>query len=85
MSATTLHPAYPSISFSFRALFHRRFAAGGSQGRLYRNLKDLPDHLLLDIGVDPRDVPASGDGEIARPDLVYSGLGAMGFRTAAKS
>jgi uncharacterized protein YjiS (DUF1127 family) len=85
MSAITLHPASSSIIVSLRALFHRRFAEGGSQGRLCRNLKDLPDHLLLDIGVDPRDVPVSAEGEIARPDFVYSGPGAMGFRTAAKS
>jgi uncharacterized protein YjiS (DUF1127 family) len=83
MSAVTLHPALPAISL--RALFHRRFAEASSQGRLYRNLKDLPDHLLLDIGVDPRDVPVSAEGGIARPDLAFSGLGAMGFRTAAKS
>jgi uncharacterized protein YjiS (DUF1127 family) len=83
MSAITLHPASPSISL--RVLFHRRFAERGSQGRLYNSLKDLPDHLLLDIGVDPRNVPTSTEGEIARPDLVHRGLGAMGFRTAARS
>jgi uncharacterized protein YjiS (DUF1127 family) len=85
MSAITLRPASPSISRSLRALFHRRFAGSRSQGRLYRSLKDLPDHLLLDIGVDPRDVPARGEGEIAQPELVYAGQGAMRIRMAAKS
>jgi uncharacterized protein YjiS (DUF1127 family) len=82
MSAITLHPASPA--FGLRALFHWRFAETISQARLYRSLKDLPDHLLLDIGVDPRDVPTQTEGEIARPDLVYSGPAAMGFRTAAR-
>jgi uncharacterized protein YjiS (DUF1127 family) len=83
MSAITLQPASPTFSLS--ALFRWRFTGSNSQGRLYRNLKDLPDHLLLDIGVDPRDVPVSGKREIARPDLAFSGLGATGFRTVAKS
>jgi uncharacterized protein YjiS (DUF1127 family) len=85
MSAISLHPASPSISASLRALFHRSFAEASAQGRIYRSLKDLPDHLLLDIGVDPRNVPTRTEGEIARPDLVHHGLGAMGFRTSAKS
>jgi hypothetical protein len=85
MSAIAFNTASPAIGPSLRALFHRLFSAGGPQGRLYKNLKDLPDHLLLDIGVDPRDVPVSGEGGIARPDLAYLGLGAMEFRTAAKS
>jgi uncharacterized protein YjiS (DUF1127 family) len=85
MSAIAINPASPALGQSLNALFHRLFSAGRPQGRLYRNLKDLPDHLLLDIGVDPRDVPVNGEGGIARPDLVYAGPGAMGFRTAAKS
>jgi uncharacterized protein YjiS (DUF1127 family) len=72
-------------SISLRALLHRLFAAGSSQGRFYRSLKRLPDHLLLDIGVDPRDVPVNGEGETARPDLALTGLAARMFRTAAKS
>jgi uncharacterized protein YjiS (DUF1127 family) len=85
MSAITFHPAASVIRSSPRALFHRLFAAQRAQGRLYRSLKDLPDHLLLDIGVDPRDVPVSGEGEIARPDLAFKGGSATGLRTAAKS
>jgi uncharacterized protein YjiS (DUF1127 family) len=83
MSVITLHPASPAISL--RALFQLRFAEASAQGRLYRSLKDLPDHLLLDIGVDPRDVPTKTEGGIARTDLAYSGPAAMRFRTAAKS
>jgi uncharacterized protein YjiS (DUF1127 family) len=85
MSAITFNPASSATGISPRALFHRLFAAQYPQGRLYRNLKDLPDHLLLDIGVDPRDVPARAEGVIARPDLVYLGVNAAGLRTAAKS
>jgi hypothetical protein len=85
MSAITFTPASSATGFSLRALFHRPFAAECPQGRLYRSLKDLPDHLLLDIGVDPRDVPARTEGVIARPDLVYLGVNAAGLRTAAKS
>jgi uncharacterized protein YjiS (DUF1127 family) len=85
MSAITFIPASPAISSSVRALFRWPLAAVRPQGRLYRNLKDLPDHLLLDIGVDPRDVPAGAEGVIARQDLVFLGVNATGLRTAAKS
>jgi hypothetical protein len=85
MSAIAINPASLAFGQSLTALFHRLFSVSGPQGRLYRDLKSLPDHLLLDIGVDPRDVPLSGEIGIARPDLVSSGQGAMGFRTAAKS
>jgi hypothetical protein len=56
-----------------------------SQVRDYDELKALPDHLLLDIGVDPRDVPFNVAGEISRPDLAHSGPGTAAFRTIAKS
>jgi uncharacterized protein YjiS (DUF1127 family) len=85
MSAITFTPASPASSFSPRALFRQLFAAARPQGRLYRGLRDLPDHLLLDIGVDPRDVPVRAEGAVARPDSAYSGLGVVEFRTAAKS
>jgi uncharacterized protein YjiS (DUF1127 family) len=85
MSAITLTPASSATGTSARALFHRLIAAQRPQGRLYRNLKDLPDHLLLDIGVDPRDVPARTEAQIARPDLVNIGTAAALNRTAAKS
>jgi uncharacterized protein YjiS (DUF1127 family) len=85
MSAITFPPASSATGFSPRALFHRLFAAERPQGRLYRSLQDLPDHLLLDIGVDPRNVPTRAEGVIARPDLVFLGVNPTGLRTAAKS
>jgi uncharacterized protein YjiS (DUF1127 family) len=85
MSAITFSPASSATGISARALFHRLIAAQRPQGRLYRSLKDLPDHLLLDIGVDPRDVPARTETLIARPDLAFKRIGAAGLRTAAKS
>ena len=54
-------------------------------GSILRNHAVLPDHLLLDIGVDPRDVPFNVAGEIARPDLAHSGPATATFRTIAKS
>jgi uncharacterized protein YjiS (DUF1127 family) len=85
MSAITFTPASSAKGFNPHALFHRLFAAERPQGRMYRSLKDLPDHLLLDIGVDPRNVPVRTEGVIARPDLVYLGVNAAGLRTVAKS
>jgi uncharacterized protein YjiS (DUF1127 family) len=83
MSVIVINPASPAFSLS--ALFRWRFSVSSSQGRLYRDLKDLPDHLLLDIGVDPRNVPVRGEGGIARPDLLYQELTAAALRTAAQS
>jgi hypothetical protein len=49
------------------------------------NLKDLPDHILLDIGVDPRAVPTLLSEELARPDVFYQSLTAAVARNTAKS
>jgi uncharacterized protein YjiS (DUF1127 family) len=85
MSTITFTPASPAISSSVRALFRWPLAAVRPQGRLYRSLKDLPDHLLLDIGVDPRDVPGNSDQVNARPELLWHGATAKTSRTTAKS
>ena len=85
MSITATRPVSFAIAARLRTLQERLFAGKGPQGRLYRDLIDLPDHLLLDIGVDPRSVPSSADDVIARPDLLYTGPAAAVFRTAAKS
>ena len=85
MSITAARPVSHSLAESLHALFSPLFAGKSAQGRLYRGLKDLPDYLLLDIGVDPRDVPVRTEGEGARPDLLHGGLVARVFRITAKS
>jgi hypothetical protein len=45
----------------------------------------LPEYLLLDIGVDPREVPVSVDEAGARPDLLWQEAAAMTHRMVAKS
>ena len=85
MSITATRPASQSLAESLHALLSPLFAAKSAQGRLYRGLKDLPDYLLLDIGVDPRDVPVRAEEAGAWPDLLLGGLTARVFRTVAKS
>jgi uncharacterized protein YjiS (DUF1127 family) len=66
----------------------RAFAAAERQTgrrRLPRELASLPDHLLLDIGVDPRCVPHPAGEIIARPDLTRTGLVPPVWRSTAKS
>jgi hypothetical protein len=53
--------------------------------RLPREVVALPDHLLLDIGIDPRSVPNPAAEEISRPDLARSGLVPPLWRSTAKS
>ena len=53
--------------------------------RLPRELDSLPDHLLIDIGVDPRWVPNLAGEIISRPDLARSGLAVPIWRSTAKS
>jgi hypothetical protein len=85
MSVTALNPVSFSLTERAHALLSQLFAGKSAPGRLYRNLKDLPDHLLLDIGVDPRDVLSGVDEVIARPDLLWQDAAATSFRTVAKS
>jgi len=54
-------------------------------GRLPRELGSLPDHLLLDIGVDPRCVPNPAGDLFARPDLTRKGLVPPIYRSQARS
>ena len=85
MSITATRPASHSLVESLHTLLSPLFAGKNAQGRLYRGLKDLPDHLLLDIGVDPRDVPTRAGEAGTRPDVLWQDAAAMGFRTVAKS
>jgi uncharacterized protein YjiS (DUF1127 family) len=85
MSIIAIPHASPSITERVQTLLQRLFARESAQGRLYKDLRNLPDHLLLDIGIDPRDVPNRTDGVIARPDLAHGGVVTMAFRTVAKS
>ena len=85
MSITAARPVSHSLAERLHALFSTLFVGKSPQGRQYSGLKDLPDYLLLDIGVDPRDVPESADEVIARPDLLWQEAAAISFRTAPKS
>lgn len=83
MSVLAVEHKSLSPDWHLPAFLKRLFAARVAQGRLHANLKDLPDYLLLDIGVDPRQVPMGLDEAIARPDLAHGGVVTTGFRTAA--
>lgn len=85
MSITAARPVSHALAERAHALLSRFFAGKSAQGRLYRELKDLPDYLLLDIGVDPRDVPGGAEEVGSRPELLWKDETAMSFRTAAKT
>ncbi len=85
MSVIAIHRVSPSIAERVLALLQRLIETEGAQGRLYKDLRNLPDHLLLDIGIDPRGAPLSLDEAIARPDLAHGGVVAAKHRAAAKS
>lgn len=85
MSITATRPVSHALTERLHALLAPLFAGKKSQGRLYRGLKDLPDYLLLDIGVDPRDVPVQAEKAGARAEVLWQEAGAMKCRTAAKS
>jgi hypothetical protein len=67
-----------------RRLFAER-SKKASHNRLPRELNSLPDHVLLDIGVDPRCVPNPAGEMISRPDLARNGLVSPVWRSTAKS
>ncbi len=85
MSITAAGTVSHSLAESLHSLFSPLFAGKKSQGRLYRDLKDLPDYLLLDIGVDPRDVPVRAEEGSARPEVLWREAAAVRFRTEARS
>ncbi len=85
MSITATSPVPHSLAGSLHALLSPLFAGKSPQGRLYRELRDLPDHLLLDIGVDPRDVLVRAEEAGARAEVLWREAGAVTFRTTAKS
>ena len=72
MSVLTFEISSPSIVSRIAEYVQQLLHTQSAQLRNYDELKTLPDHLLLDIGVDPRDVPSNIVGERA-------------FRTSAKS
>ena len=78
---------HKSLPFSWHLpeFLNRLFAAKVEQGRLYTEMKDLPDYLLLDIGIDPRNIPQSLDEAIARQDFAHGGVVSAHHRTIAKS
>jgi uncharacterized protein YjiS (DUF1127 family) len=85
MSVLTFESTSPSLISRLPELWRQLWKANNPQVRDYSDLKALPDRLLLDIGVDPRDVPSNVAGEIARPDLAHSGPATAAYRIIAKS
>ncbi len=85
MSITATSPVSHAFADRLHLLLSPLFAGKGPQGRLYRGLNDLPDYLLLDIGVDPRDVPVRGDGTGARAEVLRRESTATSARTSAKT
>lgn len=81
---------YKASGFEERwwALLRRLLAASEQNSRrwrLPREVVSLPDHILLDIGIDPRCVPNPAAEEISRPDLAFNGLVPPRYRSTAKS
>lgn len=72
MSVLTFEITTPSITSRLPELLRNLWATNTAQVRNYNDLKALPDRLLLDIGVDPRNVPCNVEG-------------LSDFRTTAKS
>ncbi|MGB8816404.1 MAG: hypothetical protein WCC66_00610 [Rhizobiaceae bacterium] len=85
MSIIAINCASPSIFERAHTLLQRFLPTVDTQGIHASELKNLPDHLLLDIGIDPRNVPCSLDQVIARPDLAHDGVVRAAARTIAKS
>lgn len=85
MSIAVTSPVSHTLAESLQALLSPLFARKSPQRRLYRGLRDLPDYLLLDIGVDPRDVPVRAEEAGARPDVLWQEAGASRPRRGAKS
>lgn len=69
------------------ALLRRLLAASeqNSRRQLPQDVVSLTDHLLLDIGIDPRSVPNPAAEAISRPDLAFNGLTPPRWRSTAKS
>ena len=86
MSIIAARPVPHSLTeLRLRALLAPLFARKSLQGRLHGDLRDLPDYLLLDIAVDPRDVPVRAEEAGAQAEVFCSELTARLARTAAKS
>ena len=55
------------------------------QIRRERELTSLPDHMLLDIGIDPRSVPNPAGEMLARPDLALHRRTVPAWRSTVRS
>ncbi len=85
MSVTAHNPVSYLPNLRLRERLAHAFTRKVDQGRQYGDLRDLPDYLLLDIGVDPRDVKNGRLELIDRPDMLHHGSTTFEFRTTAKS
>lgn len=85
MSVSTFDPlSLPSVS-GLRILFKRLFSHFATRDRSKDSLRALTDHMLLDIGVDPRGVRCQTVERIERTDAFDSDLTALHFRITSKS
>ncbi len=85
MSALTFERKPFATDGHLQVLVKSILSASVAQARQYTQLKELPDHLLLDIGVDPRSAPVSLQEAIARPDYAHGGVVLAHARTVARS
>lgn len=72
MFAEASHPLSIPASSRLRALVSRVFHAFDSEpaAQLPAELQRLPDHLLLDLGVEPHRVRPSTTASAIRPELI---------------
>ena len=73
MSDCVLKPTIAVRTGGLHALLRRFFAKDGPCLLPTGELQRLPDHVLVDIGVDPRDVPRHADEAADRLGLLDRG------------
>lgn len=78
--------AHPTpFSVRLRHSLTSLLARNKTQPVLPAELASLPDHLLVDIGIDPRDVPNPAGTGAADPDLARYGIPTSLLRAIPRS
>ncbi|MGL4490278.1 MAG: hypothetical protein ACRCU5_12635 [Rhizobiaceae bacterium] len=85
MSVHAISYASPNAVRGLGALVTRLLALKAPHDNHANELAGLSDRLLLDIGIDPRDVQNNDVNYAAQPDVLDAELTIVKFRTAAKS
>ncbi|WP_315926185.1 hypothetical protein [Mesorhizobium sp. SP-1A] len=73
MSDCVLTPVRPAPASDLWAFFRRLLAPRAPRGLPQESLLELPDHILIDIGVDPRDVARPAEQQADRLGLLDRG------------